>query len=209
VSGRGVSIDSTWREEGKRVFELVGSFMTSVQRFGEALDLSGEVGRAEDTRTAFHAVNPAHDECYSALENWTRRCAPGTRNAGRKDPSRGGFAALSFALQDAYMTVVLTHLTVLGLGYYAGQIAADGLKESVRDAYGLASTWYDEAMTCAKSIVDTVEERGSTFNYATYSSYCDRVPPNARSAYEELQPYLNALNRRPIAGLDNVDQPAS
>jgi hypothetical protein len=207
VLSRGIPQDNAWREEGKHIFDLVLQFMAAVQSFAEALDPPGDLEAAEDPRTAFRAVQPAHDKCIAALDQWIMSYAPGARNLGRRDPSRGGFTLLSAAFQDAYKSVVLAHLSILGLAYYDEQLAAEGLTDRVTEALGLAVDWYDVAMGFAQSVIDeaiqsdrgkTVKPLGSVSSYAIFSMYRDRVPDSARKAYDELQPYLNELNAQPV-----------
>jgi len=215
---RGVPQDSAWREEGKQVFNLLYDFMSAVTRFAEAVDPPSDRSDAEDPRTAVRAVNPAHDACLAALNDWIGHHASGSRNRGRKDSTRGGFGILNAAFQDAYRGAVLAHLSVLGLAYYGGRLAADGVTDKVTEALRLALDWHVEAMDFARSIIDqaiessqgkTVKPLGSVSSFAIFSDYRDRVPSAARTAYDELQPYLNELNRHPAAGLDDLNQSAS
>ena len=204
---RGVPQDNTWREEGKHIFDLILQFMAAVRRFAEALDPPADVEATETPRTTLHAVQPAHDKCITALDQWIMSYAPGARNLGRRDPSRGGFTLLSAAFQDAYKSVVLAHLSILGLAYLDEQLTADGLTERVKEALGLAVDWYDVAMGFAQSVIDdciksdrgkTVgESLGSASSFAIFSMYQGRVPDAARKAYDELHPYLNELQAQP------------
>ena len=192
--------------------------MSAVTRFAEAVDPPSGEGDAEDPRTAFRAVYPAHDECLTALNNWIGHHAPSARNRGRKDQTRGGFGLLNAAFQDADKGAVLAHLSVLGLAYYGGRLAADGLTDKVTEALGLALDWHVGAMDFARSIIDqaiespqgkTVKPLGPASSYVIFSNYYKRVPSATRTAYSELLPYLNELNRHRVAGLDDLNQPAS
>ena len=156
--------------------------------------------------------------CLAALNNWIGHHTPSARNRGRKDPTQGGSGLLNAAFRDAYKGAVLAHLSVLGLAYYGGRLAADGLTDKVTEALGLVLDWHVEAMDFARSIIDQaielpqgkrVKPLGPVSRYAVFSEYHDRVPNAARTAYKELQPYLNELNRHPVGGLDDLNQSAS
>jgi hypothetical protein len=105
--------------------------------------------------TAFRDIKPAHDEFYSALGAWINRTAPGRENFGRKDPTGGGFAGLSVAMQDAYRGMTLVYLCLLGLTSYAARIEADGRHDEVTEAHGLALDWYNDAMEVAQLRIPT------------------------------------------------------
>jgi len=202
-----------------QVFNLLYDFMSAVTRFAMAVDPPEGTNDVEDPRTAFRAVNPAHDACLAALNNWiARHHVPGSRNGGRMDRNQAGFGLLNAGFQDAYKGAVLAHLSVLALAYYGGRLEADGLTAKVTEALGLALDWHLEAMSFARSVVDeaiktlkgkTVKPLGSISGYAIFSDYRRRVPDAARKADNELRPYLNELNRHRVAGLDDLNLPAS
>lgn len=134
---------------------------------------------------------PAHDQFISALNLWIKNNAPGARNVGRKDPTGGGFGALSRSLQDAYKAVCLGHLSLLGLTIYAAQVESDNRVDEIEEAYGLAAGWYNDAMSTVRSIVTTGEPVGTKF----LTGYVDQRQKHelAENVYKRLQPYLDGL----------------
>jgi hypothetical protein len=180
-----------WRDEGEHVFSLLAAYADSVEAFYNATDPSSNFVRS-NAATTFSALTPAHDQFHAALNVWIKKNAPGARNTGRKDPTGGGFGALSKSLRDAYRAVVLAHLTLLGLTIYNTQVKADGRADEVTEAYDLAVRWYDDAMKAAHSIIATGEPVGTKF-MATYFDQVSRKHEAAENAYKRLQPYLDGF----------------
>jgi hypothetical protein len=194
---RGVTHESAWRTEGERVLNVLCAFMDRVLRLCETMIQPVGQLRAADVRGAIEAVDEVHSECKSMLGHWVERWAAALSAEGKSDASRGGFDALTVALEDGYHGACLAYLTVLGLSFHATKVAGDGLVEKVEQAYGLAVAWNQEATVFARSLTDDPKPRSPRVNREMYSIYRARVPDEARAAYTNLHPYLDQLNNRP------------
>ena len=194
---RGTPHEAAWRTEGQQVLDRLCAFGERVEQLYETMVQPTDQIQAADVRAAMEAVRPAHDECESALGDWIERWASAFAGTGKDDPSRGGFDALTVALEDGYHGASLAHLALLGLSFSATQVAADGLTEKVEEAYELAVQLYEEATVFARSITDDMKPRTSRLNREMYTIYRSRVPEEARTAYGELHPYLHGL--QPLA----------
>lgn len=180
-----------WREEAKDVFDLLCGYASAVRQFQHAIDPAFDESSV-GAQVSFAEVKPAHDKFYEALGVWIRRNAPGADNAGRKDPTGGGFAGLSVAFQDAYRANSLMYLALLGMTTYAETVAADGRGDEVVEAQDIAVDWYNDAMSFAQSIITTGEPSGSRF-MSTYFDEVIKKHERAETAHGKLQPYLNGL----------------
>jgi hypothetical protein len=191
-----VARDATWREEAK-------SLLVRLARLADAIGecevlLTSSIGdiTADVVRPALNAVEQAHNLFFGAMNEWRQRHAPGIRNTGRRDPSRGGFATLGVALEQAYHAAMFRYLTLLGLTIYSSQVSADSLEDRVEEAFNLTTSWYADTVGFIEWFANAHTSYGQLGNQALYFKYCETVRDrheSAEIAFNELQPYLNGF----------------
>jgi hypothetical protein len=182
------SADDEWQTHGRQVFTLLQAYAMAVGGLRSALDPQPGALLLPDPQGMQQGAADAHNEFYAALQTWVRRHAP----RGGPDPSRGGFAALSTAIQDAYQAASLSHLTTLGLTGYVDRVQADGRLEEVLAADRIAIGWYNAAAAFADTILTTGQPRGSRF-VGIYTESVYKPYKTAAAAYGSLQPYLDGF----------------
>ena len=187
---RGVPETNAWRTSAPPV-------IAALQAYGQALDTFRRAMAGRQSNLPEGAVadlSAASQRSEDALNAWIRANAPGSDAVfTKRDPSRGGFSALSIAFGEAFDALTLGHLTHLGVTLYAELVGEDGRGQEVVAAMMPASEWFHATLSFADLLASNGEPRGAAFIVAWRPM--GRFQ-SVRESHASLVPYLMGMDER-------------